>query len=423
MRIKIENARVICPKRKIDAQQDIYIAQGKFAGFEQAPDGFTADITLNAKNAIACPGLIDLSARFGEPGGRYKGTIYSETRAAAKGGITTLVCPPDNDPITDNEAVAYYIKKRAMEAGFVQVLPLGAATFDLNGEQLSDLALLKEAGCIGISQARRPFKNLATLRAVFLYAASNDLIVFFDAQEPSLSMGVIHNGALNARLGLPFVPETAETIAIAQALLLQQETGVRLHINRITCAKSVMMIQTAQQQGLAVTCDVAAHYLYFTDNDLFDFDSNYHLNPVLRSSADQQALLDGLHEGIIQAICSDHEPRNSDDKAAPFAQTKTGIASLETLLPLVLGLRENLNLSLTQVLHFVTDAPAQILGIHAGQLKVGEAADLTIFDPKTVWTVNQDSWTSHGHNTPFWDAPLQGQVLYTLCSGKITYQK
>ena len=281
MRIHIKNARVLCPKTKLDAQQDIFIAEGKIASLDKMPAGFTADVTLDAKNAIACPGLVDLSARMGEPGARYAGDITSETKAAAKGGITTLTCPPDGDPMTDNAAVAYFIEKRAGEAGFAQVLPQGAATFALNGEQLADMATLKQAGCMGVTNARQPFKNLATLRRVFIYAATFDLTVFLDAQETSLAeQGIVHDGALSARLGLPGIPSSAETIAISQALLLQQETGVRLHFNRITSAAGVALIQTAQQQGQAVTCDVAAHYLYFTDNDLFEFNSHFHVQPA-----------------------------------------------------------------------------------------------------------------------------------------------
>jgi dihydroorotase len=422
MKLKISNGRVIDPANDLDEVTDVYIADGKIAAIGQLPDGFNAEQEIDASNRIVCPGLVDLSARLREPGHEHKATIASETQAAAAAGITTLTCPPDTDPVIDTPAVAELIHQRAEASGKARVVTLGAATQGLGGINLSEMGALKKAGCVGISNAHTPIANPQVMKRIMEYAATYDMTVFLFAEDPSLrNQGCMHEGAISTRLGLPGIPEAAETVAVARDLALIADTGVRAHFCRLSSAKAVQMVSRAQYDGLPITTDVSAHHLYLTDMDVGEFNSQCHVRPPLRSQRDMQGLRDGLSQGAIKAICSDHQPHEADAKLDPFRVSASGISALETLLPLTLRLVKETDLNLTDAIAKVTCNPASILGIDVGSLNIGANADITVVDPEQYWELNSETLLSQGKNTPFLGWELKGRVTHTLLNGKIVY--
>ena len=418
MKLKIAGGRVIDPAQNLDQVTDIYIDAGAILALGDEPEGFVAEEVIDASGQIVAPGFIDLCAQLGEPGQTQRGTIASETAAAAAGGITTLVTPPTTIPVVDTTAVAELIQDRAQDSGFARVLPLGALTKGLEGEQLAPMHALATSGCIGFSNARQPITSSMVLMRALEYAATHDLLVVFQAEDRSLvGSGCMHDGSTATRLGLIGIPAAAETIEVSRCLLLVEETGVRAHFGQLSCAGSVKLIEEARLQGLPVTADVSAHQLLLTDEQVDGFDSMFHVNPPFRSVADRDALRNGLVTGTITAICSDHQPQDEIAKEAPFAATEIGISSLETLLPLSLLMVEEGWLELPQLIERLSKNPAQILGIEAGTLEVGSAADIAIFDPELRWSPTADQLRSQGKNTPFKALELKGRVTLTLLGG------
>lgn len=423
MRTAICGGRLIDPANRIDTFSDVFIAEGRIVGIGHPPDDFVAERRINAHHRIVCPGLVDLCARLREPGHEHKATIASETRAAAAAGITTLVCPPDTDPVIDEPAVVELIRRRAKATGKARVLTLGALTQGLKGDRLAEMAALKEVGCVGISDGGQPVANTLVLRRALEYAATFDLTVFLTPLDSQLASGIAHEGAIATRMGLSGIPAAAETGAIAHALELIRDIGVRVHFGRLACARSVELIARAQADGLAVTADVAVHQLHLTELDLAGFDSRCHVRPPLRRSQDRDALRAGLASGVITAICSDHQPHEPDAKQAPFGDTEPGIAGLDTLLALSLRLADEQLLPLPVLLERLTWGPARILGLDFGQLQTGAVADLCIFDPAIAWRAEPPLWHSHGQNSPFLGWELQGQVTHTLLAGQVVYER
>jgi len=421
-RIHIQGGRFIDPANGIDADNDIWVADGKVAAIGTAPDGFTADQIIDASGQVICPGLVDLSARTREPGQSDKATIASETRAASHAGITTLVCPPDTNPVIDSAAVVELIHHKAREANCSRLLTLGALTRGLEGETITAMHTLKGAGVVGMSNASQPVKNSLVLSRAFEYAATHDLTVFVRPDEPDLSQGgCVHEGPLATRMGLPGIPEAAETVAVAKTLELIEKTDVRAHFSQLSTARAAHMIARARHDGLKVTADVAVHHLYLTEVDIRNFDSACHLLPPLRSEQDRDGLRECINNGMIDAICSDHQPHEPDAKQAPFPDTAPGLSGLDTLLPLVLRLADERVLSLSDAIKTVTHTPASILGLDCGQLAISSAADLCIFNPAESWFVNTDTLNSRGHNTPFMGWEMHGRATHTLVDGRITF--
>lgn len=417
-RVIIRGGRVIDPANAVDDTLNVCLAGGRVVSVGHCPDGFQADLELDATGLVVCPGLIDLAARPGEPGLEHKATIASETRAAAAAGITTLCCMPDTRPTLDTAAVVNLVKERASLAGKVKVLPIGALTRGLNGKDLSDMSALKQAGCLAVSNACAAVINPLVLRRALEYAASYDLLVILRPEDPHLAnQGCVHEGAIATRLGLPGIPHAAETVAVAQVLALIEDTGVRVHFSQISSGRAVQMIRVARTQGIRVTADVAAHQLQWTDACVEDFDPLYHLRPPLRTEADRLALCQGVQEGVIAAICSAHQPHEPDAKRDTFPATEPGIAALETLLPLTLDQVTRGSLDIMTALAALTSQPARILGLESGHLSPGAPADLCLFDPAATWTVDAETWHSQGRNTPYWGCCLQGRVRYTLIDG------
>ena len=424
MRIRIHGGRVIDPGRGLDAAQDVYVADGRIAALGTPPGGFTAQREIDAGGCIVCPGLVDLCARLREPGEEHKATIASETRAAAAGGITTLCCPPDTDPVIDTPAVVELIHQRAEHAAYARVLPLGALTHGLQGMQLSEMAALKAAGCVAVSNALAPMTNTQVLRRAMEYAATHGITVLLYSEDAYLSNGgCAHEGAVATRLGLPGIPAAAEIAAVARDLALIEQTGVRAHFCHLTTTRAVHMVARAQHDGLPVSADVGAHYLHLTELDVLDFNSQCHVIPPLRTPRDRDGLRDGVSRGTVAAVCSDHQPHEPDAKYAPFPATAPGISALETLLPLALRLADEGVMGLPEVLARLTVGPARILGIEAGILSVGARADVCIFDPQRRWRLEERTLVSRGHNTPFLGQELKGRVRYTLLEGRVVYEK
>ena len=424
MRLHIRNGRVIDPANNVDTVQDLWIADGRILATGAAPADFRAERSIDAAGLVVCPGLIDLCAHLREPGQEHKATIASETAAAAAAGVTTLVCPPDTDPVIDTPAVANLIQQRAQTAGKTRVLTLGALTQGLKGSQLSEMGALKAAGCVGISNARRPVANTMVMRRAMEYAATHDLTVFLHADDPWLSNhGCVHEGQVASRLGLAGIPEAAETVAVARDLALVQQTGVRAHFCRLSTAQSIRMVARAQYDGLPVSADVSAHQLHLTEIDVSDFNSQCHVLPPLRTQRDRDGLRTGLAKGTLQAICSDHQPHEADAKLAPFAATAPGISALETLLPLSLRLAAEGVMSLPEIIARLTHQPARLLGLEGGTLSVGAAADVCLFNPDENWELTTEHMLSRGRNTPFAGWHFKGRTTLTIFNGEIVYER
>jgi dihydroorotase len=422
-RIQINHGRMIDPANNIDRIGDIYIAEGKILSVGSKPDGFDADVQIDANGHVVCPGFIDLSTRLREPGQNRKGTFKSETRAAASAGFTTLCLQPDTVPVIDTPAVAELIKELAEKAGYPQIHPIAALTQKLEGTELSAMLSLKQAGCIAVGHANQPVKNLLILRRAMEYAASHDLLLMFRPNDFWLgNNGCAHEGRLATRYGLPSIPEAAETIALAQCLELAELTGCRVHFGQLSCKRSVIKIRQAKNDGLRVTADVAMHQLHLTENDMTPFDSAYHVLPPLRTEADKQYLRLGLAAGAIDAIASDHQPHDLDAKLGAFPETEPGISALESLLPLLLKLVAEGALTLSEGIGSLTSKPAQILGLRRGALTPGWTADVCIFDPDSAWRIDAGNWRSQGVNTPFWGQAMKGRVTHTLQAGRIIHK-
>jgi dihydroorotase len=423
MNIHIKNGRLIDPRNNIDAQLDVYIANKCIAAIGHAPEGFVAGQVIDAAGLIVAPGLIDLAARLREPGYEYMATLESEMDAAVAGGITSLACPPDTEPPLDEPGLVEMLKHRARNLNLARLYPVAALTTALKGCELTEMAELVDAGCVAFSQADAPLTDTRVLFRAMQYAATFGYSVWLRPQDSFLARdGVAHDGEVATRCGLPAIPVCAETIALATMLSLARETGVKLHICRLSSAAGVEMIRTARQQGLEVTCDVSINHVHLSEMDIGFFDPNCRLTPPLRSLRDRAALRAGLLDGTIDAICTNHAPVDEDAKQLPFAEAESGATGLELLLPLVLKWAQQEKLTLSDALARTTLRPAQILGLDAGHLSVGAAADVCIFDPEAFWRVEPAALKSQGKNTPFTGQEVQGRVRYNLVDGKIVYQ-
>lgn len=423
MKLIIQGGRVVDPANHRDEATNLFVGDdGLIAGIGRAPDGFRADATLDARGKIVCPGLVDLRARLREPGLEFKATIESETRAAVAGGITTLCCPPDTHPVIDTPAMAQMIQSRAWRFGLAFVHPYGALTQNLEGKRLTDMAALEEAGCVGVTNAFAPLTDTLVMRRAMEYAATVGFTVFLHADDPWLAAeGCMHEGEVATRLGLPGIPEAAETVGVARDLALIEHTGARAHFCGITTARAVEMIAEARARGLPVTADVAVHHLHLSEHDVGFFNSQCHVRPPLRATRDRDALRAALRAGVVDAVCSDHQPHEPDAKLAPFAQSEPGISGLETLLPLTLKLVDEGILDLPAAVAHITRLPAQIVGLDVGQLSRGARADICIFDPEARWTLDPAAMVSRGHNTPFANWEFRGRVTHTLIGGRVVF--
>ena len=423
MKLEINNGRLIDAGNKLDQIQSLYLADGKILAIGTAPDRWKADKVIDASGKIVCPGLIDLCARLREPGLEHKATLESEMLAAVAGGITSLVCPPDTDPVLDEPGLVEMLKRRAAALNQARVYPLGAFTAGLRGEQLTEMVELTEAGCVGFTNADRPIVDTVVLYRAMQYAATYGYPVWLRPEDAHLARGgMAHDGEVASRLGLAGIPVSAETVAIATIVTLMRDTGARVHLARLSSRLGVDLVRVARAEGLPLTCDVGIHHLLLTDRDIGYFDSQYRFTPPLRSPSDRDALTRGVIDGTIDAICSDHTPVDDDAKNIPFGEAEAGATGLELLLPLTLKWAEQAGVSVAAALQKITAGPAGLLGLNAGKFALGAPADVCIFDPAAFWALTPQTLRSQGKNTPWLRRELQGRVTHTLVNGTLVFK-
>ena len=415
--LHIENARLIDPSQNLDQVTDIYVAEGRIRAIGHKPASGEIEQSISAGGQWLIPGLVDLGAHLAEPGFNHKGSIASETRAACASGFTHVCALPDTRPVADSAAVIQLILEKSAKAGYASVLPLGAVTQGLAGEQLANMFGLREAGCVALSNARQPFKDSYVLRRVMEYAATYDIPLFLQADDMSLSAaGCMHEGPVATRMGLSGIPHSAETIALAQILLLAEQTGVRVHISQISCARSVEMLQEARQRGLPVSGDTPLANLVFTDAAVTGYNSLYNVLPPLRSEADRQALLNAVNNGEL-AISSNHRPHEISAKKAPFADAAAGISLFDGFLPLALQLTGQGELTVAALIAAASNQPARILGLQHS-LKEGNWFNAALIDPAAERSFSNSSLYSKGKNSPVVGETLKGSVSAVFIDGR-----
>ncbi|HRD96416.1 MAG TPA: dihydroorotase [Rubrivivax sp.] len=432
MKILIRNGRLIDPASGLDKVGDLAIASGRIVSLGSATE-FAADRVIDASGLVVAPGLVDLSARLREPGHEHEGMLESELAAAAAGGVTSLVCPPDTDPVLDEPGLVEMLKFRARKLSRCRLFPLGALTRNLKGQSLTEMAELTESGCVGFSQADVPVSDTQVLLRALQYAATFGYAVWLRPQDAWLSKGVAAQGAVATRLGLSGVPVLAETIALHAIFELMRSTKARVHLCRLSSAAGVAALRQAKAEGLPVTADVSINSLHLTDMDVGYFNADMRLTPPLRQAADRDALRAALADGTIDALVSDHNPVAEDMKNLPFGEAEPGATGLELLLSLALRWGRDSGVGLPQTLARVTRDPVRVLGdalgslaTSAGRLVEGGVADVCLFDPAAEWAVTPQALVSQGKHTPFGFAAtgmaLPGRVRATLVAGTVAYE-
>ena len=422
MRLEITHATVVDPASGRESAGAVYVSDGRVAALDRAPDGWRADESIDATGLVACPGLVDVSARLREPGFEYRATLESEMAAAVAGGITTLACPPDTDPPLDEPGLVEMLTRRARSLERARLHPLGALTVGLKGERLAEMGELAHAGCVGFSQGHAGLPANGTLLNALKYAATFGYTVWLRPEDPDLAAGgFAHEGEVATRLGLAAIPAVAETVAIRTLLELAAATGARVHLERLSSAAGVALVAKARSRGMPVTCDVAVHHLHLCDRDVADFDANCRMSPPLRGTADRDRLRRAAAEGAIDAICSDHSPVDEDAKQVPFGEAAPGASALELLLPLTLQWGGQSGLGLAATLAPVTHRAAGLLGVPAGTLAPGAPADICLFDPRAAWRVEPARLASQGKNTPFLGLEVVGRVVRTIVAGRTVF--
>jgi len=428
-RVLIQGGRVIDPASSLDVQADVALANGAVVGIQTIPADFQPDVTISAAGCLVVPGLVDLAVHLREPGNEHARMLESEMAAAMAGGVTSLVCQPDTDPVLDEPGLVEMLRFRAEKLEQARVYPMGALTRGLKGETLTEMVMLSDAGCVAFSQAEVMLGNTQVLQRAFQYASTFGYAVWLRPQDYCLGQGVAASGPLATRMGLSGVPVMAETIALHTIFELMRATGARVHLCRISSAAGVALVRQAKADGLKVTCDVSINSLHLTDTDIGYFDSRARLNPPLRQQRDRDALRAALADGSIDALVSDHTPVDEDAKNLPFAESEPGATGLELLLSLAYKWHQDSGVDLLRALATVTTGPAHVLGAalgprlgRTGRLQVGGLADVCVFDPQAAWTVQADALVSQGKHTPFSGYELPGRVRCTLVGGRVAYQ-
>ena len=417
MKIAVRKGRVVDPASGFDAVADVFIAAGKIVAIGAQPADWHSNREVNAEGCVVAPGLVDLAVHV------KRGTLATEIAAAAAGGVTSMVCSPDTDPVLDEPGLVDMLRLRAQSFHATHLYPLGALTKALAGLQLAELSKLAQAGCVGFSQADRAVADTQVLLRAMQYAATFDFAVWLKPEDLHLAgSGVAHEGEVASRLGLGGIPSSAEIVALATHLELARVTGARLHVCRVSTAEGVLMIRAAKANGLKVSADVAINHLHLIDLDIGHFDSNYRLSPPLRSSRDRDALRAGVIDGTIDAIVSDHTPRPEGSKQVPFAEAAPGATGLETLLSLTLRFAESARMPMAEALGRITHHAANAAGLSAGRIAVDAVADLCIFDPGAYRLITKASLKSAGKNSPFLGYELPGVVRGTITAGHIAYE-
>jgi dihydroorotase len=420
------NARLLDPASGLDTKGALLTEGEKIADFgpklfaDGVPEGMPV---VDCQGQCLAPGLVDMRVQVREPGEEHKGTLASSGRAATAGGVTSMVCLPNTNPVIDDMSVVEFIARRARLLGLTKVYCYGAITKGLQGKELAEMGLLAESGAVGFTDGEKAVTDAQVMRRALLYSSIFPLLLIQHPEEPSLAgSGVMNSGEMATRLGLGGIPREAEIIMIERDIRLVEMTGGRLHFAHVSTSESVEVIRRAKERGLAITCDTAPPYFALNELEVGDYRTFAKLSPPLRSEADRLAIVEGLRSGVIDVIASDHAPQDEDSKRLPFAVAACGGIGLETLLAVTLNLVHNGHMSLLDTLKLVTSAPADVLGLPAGRLKKGAPADLVIFDPDRVWKVDSLVLLSKSKNSPFDERPVQGRVLRTVIDGRTVFE-
>jgi dihydroorotase len=424
MNLLIKGGRVIDPSQKIDDTLDILVENGSVKEVGKGLTAAAGTETIDATGKYVVPGLIDMHVHLRDPGLEYKEDIISGTKAAVAGGFTSVCCMPNTKPVIDNKTVASYIINKAKSEGFCNVFPVGSITYGLSGDRMSEMGELKESGCVAVSDDGKPVNNSELMMRALQYAAGIGIMVISHAEELELvGEGTMNEGFTSTELGLKGIPRVAEDIATARETMLAEYTGTPIHIAHVSTKGSVRIIREAKARGVKVTCETAPHYFTLTDDAVRGYNTNAKMNPPLREAEDVAAIKEGLKDGTIDVIATDHAPHHQDEKDVEFNVAMNGIIGLETSLPLSLALVENGVITLNQLVDKMTCIPSNILGLNRGTLKAGSVADITLIDPKCEWVVEADKLASKSKNTPWLGKRMCGGAAATIVNGKLVYKR
>ncbi len=422
MNLLIKNGRIIDPSQGIDDTLDLVVENGLVKAIGKGlsvPEGVK---TIDADGNYVVPGLIDMHVHLRDPGLEYKEDIVSGTKAAVAGGFSSICCMPNTNPAIDNKAIATYIINKAKTEGLCNVFPIGTITQGMHGDRLSEMGELKESGCVGVSDDGKPVWNSELMRRALQYAAGIGILVISHAEELDLvGEGVMNEGFTSTELGLKGIPRVAEDIATAREVLLAEYTNAPIHICHVSTKGSVQIIRDAKSRGVKVTCETAPHYFTLTDDAVRGYNTNAKMNPPLREAADIAAIKDGLKDGTIDCIATDHAPHHLDEKDVEFNEAMNGIIGLETSLPLSMKLVDEKVLTLQQLIDKMSCKPSKILCLNRGTLQAGSVADITIIDPQKQWIVEEAGLVSKAKNSPWLGAAMTGAAACTIVGGNVVF--
>jgi dihydroorotase len=424
--ILLANARIADPSRDLDIVGDLLIADGvireakKGIGAAGVPEG--TDV-IDCRGKLVAPGLVDMRAFIGEPGGGYRETFASASQAAAAGGVTTIICQPDTSPAIDNPATVDFVLRRARDTAVVHVHPMAAITKGLEGLEMTEIGLLKAAGAVAFTDGEKSVTNAQVMRRVLTYARDFDALIVHHTEDPHLvGDGVMNEGEFAARLGLLGIPCAAETVMLERDTRLVALTGGRYHAASVTCAESLSVLRRAKDDGLDVTASASINHLTLNENDIGPYRTFLKVSPPLRAERDRKALVEALRSGLVDVVMSDHNPQDVETKRLPFAEAAPGAIGLETMLIAGLRLVHNDELDLLTLLRAMSTRPAELLGLPGGTLKSGAPADVIVVDMDVPWVVDPDELKSKSKNTPFDEARMQGRVVRTIVAGRTIYE-
>jgi dihydroorotase len=423
MKILIKGGRLLDPAHGIDDTLDLLIQDGRIAEIGKGIEDTDAQ-QVDVGGSLVVPGLIDIHVHLREPGQEYKEDVRSGTQAAAAGGFTSVACMPNTSPVNDNGAVTRLILEKAAEAGYANVFPVGTVTRGLQGETLAEMGELREAGCVAVSDDGRPVASGEIMRRAMEYSRSFEMPVISHAEDLSIvAGGVMNEGFVSTELGLKGIPRVAEDAMVARDVMLAEFTGARLHVAHVSTRGAVEIIRAARKRGVAVTAEATPHHFTLTEEAVRGYDTHAKMNPPLRTADDVAAIREGLADGTIGVIATDHAPHHPDEKNVEFNIALNGIVGLESALPLTLRLVAEGVLSLSQAIACLTCGPAHALNLDRGTLEVGKTADVTIIDPNLKWTFNAADMFSKSRNTPFDGWKFVGAATMTICGGRVVYRR
>jgi dihydroorotase len=424
--ILLANARIVDPSRDLDFPGDLLIADGvireakRGIGAAGVPEGTEI---VDCRGRIAAPGLIDMRAFVGEPGAEHRETIASASHAAAAGGVTTIICQPDTEPVIDDATMVDFVQRRARDTGIVHVLPMAALTKGLKGEEMTEIGLLKAAGAVAFTDGAKSVTNAQLMRRAMVYARDFDVLIVHHTEDPQLiGEGVMNEGEFAARLGLNGVPKAAETIVLERDLRLLALCGGRYHAASVTCVESLDVLRRARDAGLSVTASASINHLTLNEIDVGSYRTFFKVTPPLRAEDDRRALVAALDEGLIDVVMSDHNPQDVEVKRLPFAEAAAGAIGIETMLPAGLRLVHNGEVKLMTLLRAMSTRPAELLGLPGGTLRSGAPADVVVIDRDVPWVLDRDDLKSKCRNTPFDEARMQGRAARTIVAGRTVFE-